>query len=120
MDLIRAVGFGSAFSFRYSARPGTPAAERPGVPADMADARLHALQALIAEQQQAAQRAMVGREVMVLFEKPGRIEGQVGGKSEYLHAVHATAPAGRLPRTGDIARVRITASAPNSLAGEVL
>ena len=116
LDLIRAVNYGMAYSFKYSARPGTPAAEKTPVAADVADARLQTLQALITEQQRAAQEAMVGREVSVLFEKPGRLAGQMVGKSEYLHAVHAKTEA----RPGDIARVRITASAPNSLAGSVL
>ncbi len=113
MDLIRAVNYGMAYSFRYSARPGTPAAEKPPVPAEIADARLQTLQALLTAQQRAAQQAMVGREVSVLFEKPGRIEGQMVGKSDYLHAVHVTTDAA----PGTIARVRITAAAPNSLAG---
>lgn len=115
MDLIRAVGFGAAFSFKYSARPGTPAAEKPELPTDLADARLHALQALITAQQQAAQAAMVGREVGVLYEKPGRLPGQMVGKSDHLHAVHVADPAGKV---GDLVRVRIVAAAPNSLAGE--
>lgn len=113
MDLIRAVGFGSAFSFKYSARPGTPAAEKPGVAAEIADARLQTLQALITEQQRAAQMAMIGREVGVLYEKPGRLPGQMVGKSDHLHAVHVSDPAGR---AGELVRVRITGSAPNSLA----
>ena len=117
MDLIRAVGFGAAFSFKYSARPGTPAAEKTPVPADVADARLQALQALITSQQRAAQDAMVGREVAVLYEKPGRREGQMVGKSDHLHAVHVLDPEGRV---GELKRVRITGSAPNSLAAEPL
>jgi tRNA-2-methylthio-N6-dimethylallyladenosine synthase len=117
MDLIRAVGFGAAFSFKYSARPGTPAAEKTPVPADIADARLQALQALITSQQRAAQDAMVGREVAVLYEKPGRREGQMVGKSDHLHAVHVLDPEGRV---GELKRVRITGSAPNSLAAEPL
>lgn len=117
MDLIRAVGFGAAFSFKYSARPGTPAAEKPELPAEVADARLQALQALITTQQRAAQEAMVGREVGVLYEKPGRLPGQMVGKSDHLHAVHVTDP---YARPGDLVRVRITAAAPNSLAGERL
>ena len=60
-----------AFSFKYSARPGTPAAEKDPVPAEVADARLQELQALVTAQQRAAQEAMVGREVTVLYEKPG-------------------------------------------------
>ncbi|GAB4382519.1 tRNA (N6-isopentenyl adenosine(37)-C2)-methylthiotransferase MiaB [Albidovulum sp.] len=115
LALIRAVGYGMAYSFRYSARPGTPAAERDPVAPEVADARLQVLQALLNAQQRAAQEAMVGREVSVLFEKPGRLPGQMVGKSEYLHAVHADTA---LP-AGAIARVRITASAPHSLAGEL-
>ena len=117
LGLVEAVGYGAAYSFRYSARPGTPAAERAEVPAEVADARLQRLQALITRQQQAAQSAMVGRETTVLFEKPGRMPGQWGGKSEHLHAVHVTAPDD--PR-GQIRAVRITAAAPNSLAGELV
>lgn len=115
LDLIRAVNYGMAYSFKYSARPGTPAAERTPVQAEVADARLHTLQALLLEQQRAAQAAMVGREVSVLFEKPGRIPGQMVGKSDYLQAVHVRTDSS----AGTIARVRITASAPNSLAGEL-
>jgi tRNA-2-methylthio-N6-dimethylallyladenosine synthase len=117
LALISAVGFGAAFSFKYSARPGTPAAEKPGVAAEVADARLQALQALITAQQRAAQQAMVGREVGVLYEKPGRLAGQMVGKSDHLHAVHVADPDGRV---GELVRVRITASAPNSLAGVLL
>lgn len=76
MDLIRAVGFGQAFSFKYSARPGTPAAEKPELPAEVADARLQSLQALVTQQQRAAQEAMVGREVGVLYERPGACRGR--------------------------------------------
>ena len=117
MDLIRAVGYGAAFSFKYSARPGTPAAEKPAVAAEVADARLQALQALITEQQRRTQEAMVGREVGVLYEKPGRLPGQMVGKSDHLHAVHVSDPSGKV---GDLVRVRVTASAPNSLAAEVV
>jgi len=115
MELIRAVGYGAAFSFKYSARPGTPAAERTPVAAEVADARLQTLQALITEQQRAAQAAMVGREVGVLYEKPGRLSGQMVGKSDHLHAVHVTDPEGKV---GELVRVRISASSSNSLAAE--
>jgi tRNA-2-methylthio-N6-dimethylallyladenosine synthase len=116
MDLIRAVGYGAAFSFKYSARPGTPAAEKPAVEAAIADARLQALQSLITEQQRAAQEAMVGREVGVLYEKSGRLPGQMVGKSDHLHAVHVDDPEGKV---GDLVRVRVTASATNSLAARL-
>ncbi|MBS3978516.1 MAG: tRNA (N6-isopentenyl adenosine(37)-C2)-methylthiotransferase MiaB [Rhodobacteraceae bacterium] len=115
LDLIRAVGFGAAFSFKYSARPGTPAAEKSPVPAEIADARLQDLQALITAQQRAMQDAMVGREVQVLYEKPGRREGQMVGKSDHLHAVHVQHPEGRV---GQLMRVRITGSSTNSLSAE--
>jgi tRNA-2-methylthio-N6-dimethylallyladenosine synthase len=117
LDLIRAVGFGAAFSFKYSARPGTPAAEKPPVPAEIADARLQELQALITAQQHASQAAMVGHDVEVLYEKPGRLPGQMVGKSGQLHAVHVKDPMGRI---GEMVRVCISASTSNSLAGEVI
>ena len=115
LALVEAVGYGAAFSFKYSARPGTPAAEKPAPVAEEADDRLQRLQALLTAQQRAAQQAMVGREVSVLFEKPGRLAGQMVGKSEHLHAVHLRHPAAQ---PGIVGRVRITGSAPNSLAGE--
>ncbi|WP_103258800.1 tRNA (N6-isopentenyl adenosine(37)-C2)-methylthiotransferase MiaB [Tabrizicola aquatica] len=113
LDLIRAVGFGAAFSFKYSARPGTPAAEKAPVAAEVADARLQELQALITAQQRAVQEAMVGREVAVLYDKPGRKPGQMVGKSDHLHAVHVEDADGRI---GQLVRVRVTGSATNSLA----
>jgi tRNA-2-methylthio-N6-dimethylallyladenosine synthase len=116
MELVRQIRYGQAFSFKYSARPGTPAAERIDVDPVQADARLQRLQALLREQQTEIQQEMVGREVNVLFEKPGRMAGQMVGKSDYLHAVHVETDA----EIGTIARVRITASGPNSLAGEIV
>ncbi|WP_296762918.1 tRNA (N6-isopentenyl adenosine(37)-C2)-methylthiotransferase MiaB [Sediminimonas sp.] len=117
MDLIREVGYGQAFSFKYSPRPGTPAAERALVDPDVASERLSRLQALITRQQRDIQDAMVGRELGVLFEKPGRMPGQMVGKSDYLHAVHvADCPA----TAGELRRVQITESGPNSLAGELV
>jgi len=114
MDLVRQVHYAAAYSFRYSARPGTPAAERKDVPQDIAVERLHRLQTLITQQQHETQNAMVGRETEVLFEKAGRNPGQLIGKSEYLQAVHADAPDTLL---GQVARVRIVEAKTNSLAG---
>ncbi|MEO0773921.1 MAG: tRNA (N6-isopentenyl adenosine(37)-C2)-methylthiotransferase MiaB [Pseudomonadota bacterium] len=117
LDLVEEVGYGYAYSFKYSTRPGTPAAERAQVDEDVKSERLQRLQALITRQQRQIQDAMVGRTVSVLFEKPGRLPGQMVGKSDYLHAVHvADAPV----QTGDIARVEITESAANSLAGRII
>ncbi|SEF58649.1 tRNA-i(6)A37 thiotransferase enzyme MiaB [Thalassococcus halodurans] len=117
LNLIKTVKYGSAFSFKYSPRPGTPAAERPQVPEDEKNDRLQRLQALLSQQQRELQDAMVGREVSVLFEKPGRQAGQMVGKSEYLHAVHVTAD-GLNP--GDLRKVRIINSGPNSLSGVLI
>ena len=114
LDLIRAVGFGAAFSFRYSSRPGTPAAEKPPVAEDIANDRLYRLQTLITDQQRAQQLAMVGREIGVLYEKAGRQPGQMMGKSDHLHMVHVHDPEARV---GDLVRVKILASSANSLSG---
>jgi tRNA-2-methylthio-N6-dimethylallyladenosine synthase len=116
LDLIEAVRYGTAYSFRYSTRPGTPAAERAQVDADVAADRLQRLQALITRQQRAVQDAMVGREVGVLIEKPGRQPGQMVGKSDYLHAVHI-ADCSAAP--GALVRARIVESGANSLAGQL-
>ena len=116
LDLVEEVKYGYAYSFKYSTRPGTPAAERAQVDPAEADDRLQRLQALITKQQRQVQDDMVGKTVSVLFEKPGRLEGQMGGKSEYLHAVHVDdAPVER----GTIAPVKIVSSSTNSLAGRL-
>ena len=116
LDLVEAARYGHAFSFKYSSRPGTPAAERAQVPEEVKDDRLQRLQALIDRQQKAAQAAMVGREVGVLFEKPGRMPGQMTGKSDHMHAVHVTADVA----AGDLRRVRILSETSHSLAGEIV
>jgi tRNA-2-methylthio-N6-dimethylallyladenosine synthase len=115
LALVREVGYGMAYSFKYSARPGTPAAEKPEVEAKVADARLQELQALLTQQQRAAQEAMVGREVEVLYEKAGRQPGQMVGKSQHLHAVHVTDPEGQV---GELVRVRVSEAKSNSLAAQ--
>ena len=117
LRLIEQVGYGTAFSFKYSPRPGTPAAGRDLVPEAVADARLQEIQALLSRQQHAVQQAMVGRRVTVLLEKPGRLPGQMVGKSDYLHAVFVPAPEARI---GDLVAVEIVASAANSLEGRLL
>lgn len=115
MDLVEEVNYGQAYSFKYSTRPGTPAAERPQVEDAIASERLQRLQALITKQQRALQEAMVGRDVNVLVEKVGRRDGQMLGKSQYLHAVHINDSKAQI---GDISRVRITNSMTNSLGAE--
>ncbi|MEO9780593.1 MAG: tRNA (N6-isopentenyl adenosine(37)-C2)-methylthiotransferase MiaB [Sedimentitalea sp.] len=114
LDLAEEVGYGQAYSFKYSTRPGTPAAERPQVDENVKSERLQRLQTLITRQQRDVQDSMVGKNVNVLFEKPGRREGQMGGKSEYLHAVHV---ANANVNVGEIRKVRITDSGTNSLGG---
>jgi len=117
LGLVREIGFAQAFSFKYSPRPGTPAAtERDQVPDPVKAERLAALQALLADQQRAFNKNCVGRVLPVLFEKPGRYSGQLVGRSPYLQSVHAELPEHRI---GDIVAVRIEAAQPNSLAGTI-
>ncbi|WP_084679300.1 tRNA (N6-isopentenyl adenosine(37)-C2)-methylthiotransferase MiaB [Methylocystis sp. ATCC 49242] len=118
MALVREVGFASSFSFKYSPRPGTPGAERDDqIDEEAKRERLAALQALLEEQRQAFNTATVGREIDVLFEKPGRHEGQIAGKSPYMQAVHVE---GDPEMIGKVARVAIVAAGSNSLAGRLL
>ena len=115
LQLVREVGYASAFSFKYSRRPGTPAAAMPGQLSEAVKAaRLADLQALLDAQQAAFNAAQAGRTLPVLFEKPGRHAGQLIGRSPYLQAVHADAP-DRL--IGQIVPVKIESAARNSLAG---
>jgi tRNA-2-methylthio-N6-dimethylallyladenosine synthase len=112
------VGFASAFSFKYSPRPGTPAAESEDqVPEAAKSERLARLQALLESQRQAFNHGTVGRSVSVLLEKPGRHPGQLAGKSPYLQAVQIETDAHRI---GDVVPVRIVRAGSNSLFGELL
>ena len=90
MRTVETVGFAQAYSFKYSARPGTPAAERAEqVDEDVKADRLARLQALLCAQQAAFNLRMVGRTLDVLWDGPGRKTGQLSGRSPYLQAVHA-------------------------------
>ena len=115
LQLVRDVNYASAFTFKYSRRPGTPAAAMPGqVAEEVKDERLARLNALLDEQARAFNQSQVGRILPVLFERPGRHEGQLIGRSPYRQAVHAIAP----PRMiGQIVPVRIEAAARMSLSG---
>ncbi len=114
MSLVREIGFAQAYSFKYSPRPGTPAAGLPGqVPEPVKDARLQALQALLRQQQASFNADFVGRIVPVLFTGPGRHPGQVAGRSPYLQPVHGTGDASLV---GRIVPVRIEAATANSIA----
>ncbi|GAA3664994.1 MAG: tRNA (N6-isopentenyl adenosine(37)-C2)-methylthiotransferase MiaB [Acetobacter fabarum] len=115
MQLVRDVGFALAYSFKYSPRPGTPAAGAPlQVPEDVKDARLQALQKLLREQQDAFNASMVGKTVPVLFTGKGRKPGQIAGRSPWLQPVHVIGP-DRL--IGQTVPVRITERLTNSLGG---
>ena len=116
LALAREVGYASAFSFKYSRRPGTPGAAMPGQVAEAEkEFRLARLQAVLNESREAFNAAMVGRETEVLFEGPGRHAGQIVGRSPYLQAVHCE---GDVRLVGRIAPVIIRATHANSLAGE--
>ncbi len=117
LQVVREARYASAFSFKYSRRPGTPASAMPGQVAEEVKAeRLARLQALLDEQQRAFNAGVVGRTVPVLFERPGRKAGQVLGRSPYLQAVHAEGPERLI---GQIVPVRITEAARNSLGAMV-
>lgn len=115
MTLVREVGFATAFSFKYSKRPGTPAAAlRKQVAEDVKAARLEALQTLLTRQQHSFDDAQIGRVLPVLFEKPGRDEGQLVGRAPYMQPVHAPLPAAMI---GKIVDIRIERRTANSLHG---
>jgi tRNA-2-methylthio-N6-dimethylallyladenosine synthase len=115
LDLVAEIGFAQAFSFKYSPRPGTPAATAAEqVPDPVKAARLAALQAVLQRQQRAFNESCVGRVLPVLFEKSGRHAGQLVGRSPYLQSVHAEA---EVDRVGEVVPVLIRAAEPNSLAG---
>jgi tRNA-2-methylthio-N6-dimethylallyladenosine synthase len=118
LGLIRDVEYASAFSFKYSRRPGTPASAMPGqVAEEVKDERLARLNALLTQQQKAFNASMVGRTLPVLFERPGRHAGQILGRSPYLQAVHVDGPASLI---GQIAPVRIGQGNMNSLTGDLV
>ena len=118
MQLIRDVGFAQAYSFKYSPRPGTPAAGAPSVvPEPEKDRRLAELQALLRTQQDEFNARTVGLEIPVLVTGPGRHAGQIGGRSPYLQAVHMDGP---VSLTGQIVPVKIRGLSSNSLSATLL
>ena len=118
MRLVDEIGFVQAFSFKYSPRPGTPAASMPNqVPDAEKSARLSALQSLLESQQGAFNDSCVGCVLPVLLEKPGRHPGQLVGRSPYMQAVHVKAPETLM---GTIPDVNVTVANRNSLAGRVM
>jgi tRNA-2-methylthio-N6-dimethylallyladenosine synthase len=117
LALVREVGFAQAFSFKYSPRPGTPAASQKQIADDVKSARLAALQHLLGKQQDEFNLSCEGRMMSVLFEKPGRKVGQAIGRSPYLQPVHVE---GSQERIGEIDDVFIEAALPNSLRGRLV
>lgn len=117
LQLVKDIKYGQSYSFKYSSRPGTPAANREEVCESLKKDRLAELQLLLSEQQMDIQKSMIGKEVKVLFEKPGRLNNQMGGKSEYLHAVHVI---GSSLKKGDIKSVKIINTEANSLGGVLI
>jgi tRNA-2-methylthio-N6-dimethylallyladenosine synthase len=117
LTLVEEVGFAGAFSFMYSARPGTPAAEmRDQVPPEEKSERLQRLQAVITRHQRNFNAGFAGRTIDVLLEKPGRLAGQLVGRSPYLQAVQVMAPKELI---GSIERVTVIEVGSNSLFGSL-
>ena len=118
LDLVAQVGYAQAFSFKYSARPGTPAADHVDqVPEDVKARRLTDLQALLKEQQTQFNVDCLGRSMPVLLDRPGRKPGQLLGRSPYLQAVHVQADEAH---GGEIATVEITHVGANSMTGRMM
>jgi tRNA-2-methylthio-N6-dimethylallyladenosine synthase len=112
MELVRQVRYASAFSFKYSPRPGTPAADLAAqIPEEVKDQRLYALQALLEEQRQAFNRACAGRKLDVLLDRAGQRPGQLAGRSPYLQPVQID---GAGYSIGEIVEVTVTDVARNS------
>ena len=119
MTLVKQIGFAQAYSFKYSSRPGTPAASLGNhVDEAVKGERLLTLQALLSDQQHKFNDSMIGRRLEVLLEKPGRYPRQLVGRSPYLQPVHVVSKDDAVPpRIGEFIKVEITGSCPNSLAG---
>ncbi len=117
LNIVDAVGYASAYSFKYSPRPGTPAAAMEDqISIDVMNDRLQRLQARLGEHSQAFNRSTVGRATQVLVERPGRHPGQMIGRSPWLQSVHVETAA----RPGAMLDVTLTAAGPNSVTGAVL
>ena len=118
LQLVRDIGYATAFSFKYSKRPGTPASTmRKQIPEDVKTARLDALQKLLWAQQYAFDDSKIGQVLPVLFEKPARDAGQLMGRTPFSQPVHVQADASRI---GRLAQVKITRRTANSLHGELV
>ncbi|MCJ8159468.1 tRNA (N6-isopentenyl adenosine(37)-C2)-methylthiotransferase MiaB [Sphingomonas sp. LaA6.9] len=118
LQIVRDVDYAMAYSFKYSPRPGTPAADMDAqISAAVMDERLQALQALLNEQQHAFNLATLGRRTQVLLERNGKLPGQLIGKSPWLQSIHVIAEGAAI---GDMLDVEIVSAGPNSLGGAML
>ena len=118
MGLIRKIGYASVYSFKYSQRPGTPAAvDENQVPELVKQERLARLQGLVHEQQTAFNQSFVGKTIKVLFDRDGKFDGQLLGKGEHMQSVYVKGGEGV---RGTIADVKVTGGFLNSVTGEVV
>jgi tRNA-2-methylthio-N6-dimethylallyladenosine synthase len=114
LSIVEVVGYASAYSFKYSARPGTPAATMEDqIPREVMEERLQRLQERINAHRLAFNRSKVGVDTQILIERNGKHDGQVIGKSPWLQSVHVETEA----RPGDIIDVTLVAAGPNSMTG---
>jgi tRNA-2-methylthio-N6-dimethylallyladenosine synthase len=117
LKIVDAVRYAAAYSFKYSARPGTPAATMEDqIPREIMDDRLQRLQAKITENQLAFNRSKIGVDTQILIERKGRHDGQMIGRSPWLQSVHVETDA----RPGELLDVTLVAAGPNSMTGAVL
>ncbi|HKB95884.1 MAG TPA: radical SAM protein, partial [Rhizomicrobium sp.] len=118
LQLVRDIGYATAFSFKYSKRPGTPASTmRKQIAEDVKAGRLDVLQKLLLKQQYAFDDSQIGKRLPVLFEKVAREPGQIMGRTPFLQPVHVQADASLI---GQVAEVRIEKRTANSLHGALL
>lgn len=118
LNLVKNVHFGQCYSFKYSPRPGTPAAEKEQINENIKAERLHILQTVINEKQLKFNQSCIGKTIPVLFEKSGKFQNQVIGKTPYMQSVHITCSKRNL--LNQIVDVKITNAFPASLTGEII
>lgn len=117
LQIVRDANYSQAFSFKYSPRPGTPAATMAEqIAPEVMDERLQRLQALLNEQQYAFNQQTVGRTTDILLERQGKLEGQLLGKTPWLQSLHIISPNLKI---GDLVEIEITQAGPNSLTGQI-
>ena len=117
LQIVRDANYSQAFSFKYSPRPGTPAAGMDDqIAPEVMDERLQRLQALLNEQQYAFNQKTVGRKTDILLERQGKLEGQLIGKTPWLQSLHVISPGLKI---GDLVEVEVTRAGPNSLTGQI-